>query len=228
MQADKADPHDFAVLEIYDVVVSMKAEDWWYDEGGVPIADVTAKMEEVKGQPLLVRLNCRGGEAAAGITMYNRLLEHDAEVCTLVDGQAASAASVIFLAGERRFMAPGTTLMIHEPLTYTVGNIAAHEQSIAQLKALRDSVATLYADRTKAKLEDVKAWLAAETHFTPEQAIEHGFATELWTAPEKKADAPQMTARKPATPPAAPAASEMTFEQRKALLIRKARQASLA
>jgi ATP-dependent protease ClpP protease subunit len=126
-----------------------------------------------------VRINSGGGDAFAGIAIHNMLRAHPAEVVTTVEGLAASAASLIAMAGDRIIMARGSMLMIHNPAALAMGESSDLRKTAEVLDQLRDSLVSIYQARTKKSAEEIVALLDAETWLTAEQAIADGFADEL-------------------------------------------------
>ena len=136
-------------------------------------------LDRAGSQPVTVRLNSPGGSVSEGVAIYNLLRRHRSKISTVVDSLAASIASVIFLAGEKRVMANGTDVMVHSPWTITVGDKIEHRKSIGALEVTEESLLDIYADRTKQMKGQLRQWLEAETWMSPKQAVENGFATHI-------------------------------------------------
>lgn len=159
-----------------------------YGDVGSPLGDGTGfNAREVREAlaaygdegELVVRINSGGGSVWEGIAIYNMLKERG-DVTTVVDGIAASAASVIALAGDVIVMATGSTLMIHEPMADTWGGSAAeHSKSADTLDQLGEQIASIYAAHTGISATSVREMMLAETWLTAEDAVEMGFATQL-------------------------------------------------
>jgi ATP-dependent protease ClpP protease subunit len=101
-----------------------------WDEG-FSVSDVAAALAEHGEGDLTVRINSGGGIATDGMAIYSLLKTHPGEITMIVDGVAASAASLIAMAGDKRQMMDGAMLMIHDPATITLGNAAEHEKTVA-------------------------------------------------------------------------------------------------
>ena len=151
---------------------------FWEDETSAQ--DVIAQLREVKDQDLTVRINSPGGSVFEGVAIFNLLKKHKGKVTTVVDGIAASIASVIFMAGERRLMGEASRLMIHNASTSIYG---AYAEDLRETADLLDSVSTqirdVYDRRVALTTEEIEAAMAAETYYTETEALEAGFADEI-------------------------------------------------
>jgi ATP-dependent protease ClpP protease subunit len=125
-----------------------------------------------------VRINSKGGELGYSLAVYQTLRECKNKVTTIVDGYAYSCAAWVMLAGDERQIMPGGIVMVHNPILEAVIN---SEESIAkfmpQWKASRDSIATIIADRTSMKIDDVYNIMDAQTFMNADEAIAKGFCT---------------------------------------------------
>ena len=128
-------------------------------------------------EPVNVRINSGGGDAFAGVAMRSLLERHNGPVDVTIDGLAASAASIVAMAGESIAMSHGSMMMIHEPWTFTIGDRAEHERTIGLLDKLTESLANIYSERSGQSAEAMRGLMAAETWFTAEEAVEAGLAT---------------------------------------------------
>lgn len=149
---------------------------WGYGDG-FTARDVALALAEHGPGPLTARINSGGGIAADGIAIYS-LLAQRGDVTTIVDGTAASAASIIVMAGSERRMRAGATLMIHDLAIITWGNAADHQHSAAVLDKLSEQYAALYARAAGAEPEAMRALMKAETWFTGAEALAAGLVTE--------------------------------------------------
>ena len=147
-----------------------------FGDGFTP-RDVAMALAEHGPGPLTVRINSGGGVAADGIAIHS-LLSQRGEVTTIVDGTAASAASIIVMAGQVRQMRAGATLMIHDCARITFGNAASHQHTAAVLDKLSEQYAALYARAAGAEPEAMRALMKAETWFTGAEALAAGLVTE--------------------------------------------------
>ncbi|WP_437187621.1 head maturation protease, ClpP-related [Planctomicrobium sp. SH668] len=124
-----------------------------------------------------VRINSDGGDPYQAVAMYNALREFPAQIRTVNEGTAASAASLLFMAGDVRVMRPGSQLMIHEPEVGIAGRAEQLRTAADAVEQTRDSVAAIYANRSGNHVQSVLEWMKVETYFNPEEAVRRGFAT---------------------------------------------------
>jgi ATP-dependent protease ClpP protease subunit len=171
---------DDATVWIYDVI-----GDW-----GVSAAELGPQLEELKAQQITVRLNSPGGDYFDGVAIANALARHPATVTVHVDGLAASAASVIAMAGDRVVMHPGAQMMIHDALTMTIGNAAAHDKTRALLDSASQDIASLYASRAGGGAAEWRDLMRAETWYTATEAVAAGLAHEAPTPEPSDTDHP--------------------------------------
>jgi ATP-dependent protease ClpP protease subunit len=151
----------------------------WFGEGLTAkqfAADLRA-LGDVKQIDL--RINSYGGDVFDGLTIYNLLKDHKAEVTTHIDGIAASIASVIAMAGNRIRIAENGFFMIHDAWGMQAGNAADMRAYAERLEAVSGQLASVYAARTRRKVDEVKQWMAGETWMDSGTAIDRGFADEM-------------------------------------------------
>ncbi len=151
----------------------------WWDEDYFTAKSVREMLAGRSG-PLTVRINSGGGVATEGQAIYTMLKDYDGEVAVVIDGVAASAASLIAMAGDSVTMRLGAWMLIHDPATpYTLGRgtEADHMQVASQLKAISAAYAGVYAQRTGMSKDDARAIMRAEVVYEGEAAVEAGFAT---------------------------------------------------
>lgn len=149
-----------------------------WDEG-FTVSDVAAALAEHGEGDLTVRINSGGGIATDGMAIYSLLKTHPGEITMIVDGVAASAASLIAMASDKRQIMDGAMLMIHDPATITIGNAAEHEKNTAFLHKLADNFAGVYARAADIKPAAAREIMKAETWYTAQEAKAAGFVTEV-------------------------------------------------
>lgn len=165
------------VLQDGELVLYGFVGDNYWDEG-FTAQDVLYALSEVgRDTDITVRINSSGGYVDDGIAIYNALLAHKGKVTVKVDALAASAASIIAMAGEERIMRSGAMIMIHDPASYTYGNAGEHEKSRAKLDKLGDQMAGIYADRTGEDEDIIREDMRDEVWLTGAEAVARGFAT---------------------------------------------------
>ena len=145
-----------------------------------------------KGKPVTVRLNSPGGLAYDGITIHNALLAHDGPVRCVVEGMAASAASVIAMAGNPLQMYENAQLMIHRASVIAVGNRDMMAEAIDWLDRIDESIARTYKAKTGKALDKILAMMKGKsdgTVMTAREAKEMGFCDEVLSLKNVKASA---------------------------------------
>lgn len=189
-------------------------ESWW--EETVSAKTLCAEIAALQVDQITVRLNSYGGSVSDGIAIYNALKNHPAAVTTCVDGIAASVASLIAQAGDRREVAENAMVMVHAPWAYAAGNAGELRQAADVLDAWSVAMAQTYARASGKTAEDVLAqWLDGENHwFTAAEAVAAGLADEAVAALPVMASATRFDwtaqrpgARQPSHPAAAAAAT---------------------
>lgn len=169
-----ADKDEERTISVYDVI----GQDYWSGEG-VTAKRVAAALRSMGKGPVTVNVNSPGGDMFEGLAIYNLLREHDGEVTVKVLGLAASAASVIAMAGDTVQIARAGFLMIHNAWVMVVGNRNDLIEVADTLKPFDTAMASIYAARTgqdikaMGKLMDNESWIGGEA------AVEDGFADEL-------------------------------------------------
>lgn len=164
---------DETILTVYGEI----GESWWYDSTSA--GDIDRALKEVKTKSITVRLNSPGGDAFDGITIYNRLKDHDAKVKIIVDGWACSAASIIAMAADELIMNTGAMLMVHEAWTWAVGSKSDLQKTVDMMVKLDESLLDIYMTKAKCTREEMKQFVENETWFTADEAVELGFATDV-------------------------------------------------
>lgn len=160
--------------------------DYYFDDGFTAAEVVVALAEFDEDAEIDVHLNSPGGIATEGAAIHALLRERTGTTNIVVEGIAASAASLIAMAGTAVTMSAGSIMMIHDPSGFTFGTSAEHEKTVEQLEALATAYARVYAAKSGKSAEDCRAIMKRETWLTPEQAVAEGFAdatTEEKAAP---------------------------------------------
>ena len=153
------------------------AEDSWYDD------DVTPQLfkdELMSGSGnITVWINSPGGDCVAAAQIYNMLMDYPHDVTVKIDGIAASAASVIAMAGTKVLMSPVSTMMIHNPATIAWGDSGEMEKAIPMLESVKDSIINAYEIKTGLSRAKLSHLMDAETWMDANKAVELGFADEV-------------------------------------------------
>lgn len=168
---DKAE--DPAKVYIYSTI-----GDW--EEFGETSARTFAKdLNALEAKQIELHLNSPGGNAWDGIAIYNTLRQHDAKISVYVDGMAASAASIVAMAGDEIIMSPGSQMMIHDPSGFAFGNPATMREMAIILDKIGDSGANIYAKRAGGKPEEWRAVMQSEAWYKADEAVEAGLADRV-------------------------------------------------
>lgn len=125
---------------------------------------------------LEIYINSPGGDAFAGVAIYHALKRHKAHKRVHIDGIAASAASVVAMAGDEILMPKAATMMIHNAWALAIGNKERLMKVAAALERMDAQLAGIYGDRTGRDLEAVAAWMTEERWMNGEEAVQDGFA----------------------------------------------------
>lgn len=153
------------------------AEDSWFDD------DVTPQMfkkELMDGSgDITVWINSPGGDCVAAAQIYNMLREYQGNVTVKIDGIAASAASVIAMAGDKVLMSPVSMMMIHNPMTIAFGDSGEMQKAIDMLYSVKDSIINAYEIKTGLSRVKLAHLMDSETWMDANKAIELGFADEI-------------------------------------------------
>lgn len=159
---------------------------------GVTSKQFSAALKQVGDAPLTLRINSPGGDVFDGISIFNALASRKAPVNIVVDGLAASAASVIAMAGSNIAMHESAMLMVHNAHCVAIGNRHDMTEVAATLEKVDGQLAKIYAARTGGTEEDMAVLMDNESWLTSTDAMETGFADSVIATPKKeqaKADA---------------------------------------
>lgn len=171
------------VITMFDVI----GEDFW-SGGGITAKAVTAQLRAIGDRPVEVQINSPGGDMFEGIAIYNVLREHPQPVTVKIMGMAASAASVIAMAGDTVEIGTASFVMIHNCWVMAVGNRHDMAETAAWLAPFDSAMADVYAARTGQDAKACAGWMDAETFMSGSQAIERGFADKTLAADQIKTD----------------------------------------
>jgi ATP-dependent Clp protease protease subunit len=147
--------------------------------GGITPAAVQDALNNSNCTEITLRLNSPGGDAFAGVAIYNLLRASKLPVNVVVDGMAASAASIIAMAGDSITMNQGAVMMIHEAQGMSYGDAATMLKMADTLKVVTGSIADIYATRTRNAKTNVLEMMANETWMDSKECVAQGFATAV-------------------------------------------------
>ena len=169
-----------AEIRIYDSI------GWW----GVTASDFAAELDKIDAGEIVLRINSSGGDVFDGFAIYNLLRDHPAKVTTIVDGFAASIASIIALAGDEIEVHEASVVMIHDPWGVGIGNADELRQLADVLdKTIAGPMAKLYSDRMDKPIDEIRNLMKSETWYTGEEAVDSGFASKVITSDSSEAAA---------------------------------------
>lgn len=150
-----------------------------FEEGFTAMDVVTALAEHGRSKDITVRVNSGGGIATEGLAIFNALESHRGKVTVVIESIAASAASIIAMAGEEVVMKTGAVMMVHDPAGFTMGNSSDHAKSIEALETLAAAMADIYAEKTGRAVDEVRGEMKAETWMTAQEAVDKGYADTI-------------------------------------------------
>lgn len=160
------------------------AEIFIYDEiggsFGVSAIDFVEDLGKITDDNITVRINSPGGSVFDAVAIYNALIQHPASITTRVDAIAASAASIIAMAGDTIEMMVGSQLMIHDAMGVEMGNAKDMREMATFLDRQSDNLASIYAAKGGDK-QDWRAMMLAETWMFAQEAVDFGLADSVFT-----------------------------------------------
>lgn len=161
-------------------------ETWYGDE-------VTPKLFEKELNAgtgnITVWINSPGGDVFAAAQIYNMLMEYKGDVTVKIDALAASAASVIAMAGTRVLMSPVSLMMIHNPMTIAIGDSREMQKAGEMLDEVKESILNAYEIKTGLSRAKISHLMDGESWFNAKKAVELGFADGILGSTEKTEDA---------------------------------------
>lgn len=188
----KAAKPDENSISVFDVIGS----DYWGD--GVTASRIAGALRSMNGADVTVNINSPGGDMFEGLAIYNLLREYEGKVTVKVLGLAASAASIIAMAGDDIQIGRGAFLMIHNCWVYAMGNRHDLEQIAADMTPFDKAMGDIYTYRSGMNADDVAKMMDSETYIGGSDAVDKGFADRLLSADEisDDDDSPEAALRK--------------------------------
>lgn len=166
----------------------------WFGYSVVSPKDLREALKKAGKEPIKVRINSYGGDVWSASDMYTMLRQHEPGVEIEVTGLAASAASVVMMAGNRVRASPTSEMMIHNPSSHATGDHRVMEQTAESLKNTRETIVNAYELKTGMSREKLRGMMNAETWMTAQSAKEKGFVDEiLFAGTEELRDEPENT-----------------------------------
>lgn len=174
---------DDATITMFEMI----GEDYW-SGGGVTAKKVASQLRAIGDRPVTIQINSPGGDMFEGIAIYNVLREHPQPITVQVMGMAASAASVIAMAGDDIQVGASSFIMIHNCWVLAMGNRNDMRDLADWLEPFDAAMTGLYAQRTGRDAKEIATWMDKETYMSGTQAVERGFADDLLPADAMKVD----------------------------------------
>ena len=151
-------------------------ETWYWDA----VTPKLCKDEMNMGKgPISVWINSPGGDVFAAAQIYNMLMDYPYDVTVKIDGLAASAASVIAMAGTTVEMSPVAMMMIHNPATIAIGDSEEMKKAVKMLDEVKESIMNAYEIKTGLARDKISKLMDAESWFNAKKAVELGFADKI-------------------------------------------------
>ena len=192
---NKAEDGKSAKVNLYGEIVESVPIDWWTGEKleglFIELESFLKDIEALSGMDdVSFYINSVGGDVHAGISIFNKIRSLAAHTTTIVDGLAASAASIVAQAGDERKVSIGSQTMIHCASAGLIGYYNREDLKgvINTLKASDNSIAELLADRTGRDQSDILNMMNKTTWMTSEEAVKEGFADEVINKSEPVVD----------------------------------------
>lgn len=171
------------VITMFDVV----GEDYW-SGGGITAKSVSAQLRAIGDRPVEVQINSPGGDMFEGFAIYNVLREHPQAITVKIMGMAASAASIVAMAGDTIEIGASSFVMIHNCEVVAIGNRHDMQETADWMAPFDAAMRDVYAARTGQSADDCAKWMDAETYMSGSVAIERGFADALLPADQMTVD----------------------------------------
>lgn len=179
-KAEKSAQSDEATVYVYDIISN---DDWW---GGITPLAFMKELAGITAETIHLRINSPGGDVFAARAMQQAIREHSAHFIAHIDGLAASAATFLPMVTDESVIAPGSMFMIHQAWTIALGNATDFRKTADLLDKIDESIVNDYAGKTGQDIQQLKDWMAAETYFMDQEAVDNGFIDRMAEASPAK------------------------------------------
>jgi ATP-dependent Clp protease protease subunit len=155
--------------------------------GGISSQAVVSALEEMKTEgceSVSVFINSPGGDVFEGVAILNCLKRFEGDVNVMVDGVAASAASLVAMAGDTIRIGSGAMMMVHDPATLIFGDAATLREKADMLEKISGAMVSAYCEHTKLDAGEMRTLMSDETWMTADDAVKRGFADSVFTQDE--------------------------------------------
>lgn len=173
MRFDFKNEAENATLKIYDYI----GDDGW--GGGITAQGIEEELNKANNKPLNIYINSNGGEVFEGFAIYNILKRYSGYKTVVIDGLAASIASVIAMAGDKVQMNTASMMMIHNASGACWGNAEDMKKVVQALEQINEVIRDVYKGRTNLNDERLSELMDNETFMTAKECVDYGFADEL-------------------------------------------------
>lgn len=175
-----------AEINMYGEVVETRPVDWWTGEpisgNFIMLDEFLNDLKDLEGKSsITVHINSVGGSFYAGLAIYNRLRSLGANITTINDSLAASAGSIIFMAGDTRKAYAGSNLMVHGVMGFLYGyyNVTDLKTTIKTLQAHDKALVAVYKEATGLDEDTIRSAISKDTYMTGQEAVDNGWAHEV-------------------------------------------------
>jgi len=169
-------------IKIYGDIIPFEDKSIIEKGGYCNLSSLQEQLDNAKGQPIKVRIRSFGGDVETGFSMYNELRryakENKVEVTTIGEGQVASIATIIFLAGDHRILTENTEPFVHNAWTYEIGDSKMLRKVALELEKCNEKIANHYALHTNLTFDEALILMENETSISTEEAVKLRFATQ--------------------------------------------------
>ncbi len=163
-----------------DIFDDIDSSGWW----GMSAKDLKAKLDEAgKVDQITLNINSPGGEVVEGFAIYNLLKRNSAKIIVNIDGMCASIASVIAMSADEINIADNAFFMIHNPWTYAMGESEDLRKTADIMDKMADGIISAYQNHVDLSAEEIKELMNAETWYQGQEAVDAGFAHNVYNAP---------------------------------------------
>ncbi|ADO83720.1 head maturation protease, ClpP-related [Ilyobacter polytropus] len=157
-------------------------------EGDVSANSFCRELEKIEAEEILVRINSPGGDVFEAQAIYNSLKNHPAKVIVRIDALAASAATVIAMAGDEILMPENAIFMIHNPWSWSSGEAKDFRKKAETMDTIRETIVNVYASKSTLSREEIMNKMDEESWLTSQEAFDAGFITEILSLKAEDSD----------------------------------------